>query len=339
MKKEYNITDIAEQAGVSIATVSRAINGTGPVRESTKQRILQIAHELNFWGVRPSTPAGTSNTIGVILPDLYDFFYSNLLKGIDQEASKTNSSILVSSSHSDMPFTTNILQTMTNGQVNGLIVMVPVIHDEMMDYLDKIPLPIVLLNSGTPSKKYSVINIDNFQGAYAATEHLIGHGYENIGIIAGMQGNFDADDRLKGFRSALEDNNLPLIPELVAHQEFTTQGGYFGFTRLMSQKVKPRAIFCSTDMMALGAIEAATEMNIKIPEQVALCGFDNLHFDNIFFGNMLTPKLTTVHVPVSEVGANAVRCLLDMISTTPAKRKVISEKVSTGLVIRSSCGC
>jgi LacI family transcriptional regulator len=331
-----NIHEIARRANVSVATVSRALNRNGPVREETRQRILQIAKEFNY---RPNPLArGLSknqiDTIGVILPELAGEFFMDILCGIDEEAYYANCYIMVSSSHSQRNIVETLVEFMASGRADGVILMAPQMHAEVLELIKKSNRPIVLLNSSRDITQSVSFNINNYQGAYAITEHLIQHGYKNIAMIQGPAGNCDADERWRGFKEALLHHALPLQNELVVRGDFVIKSGYYGFIRLMSSLKKPEAIFAANDMMALGAYEAAKSMGLVIPKDIALVGFDD-----IYLTRLLSPRLTTVHVPISELGNKAVRYLLKMINCEVDPKKPHREELSTGLVIGGSCGC
>lgn len=331
-----NIHEIARQANVSVATVSRALSGNGSVREQTRQRILQIAEELNY---KPSSVArGLSkkrtDTIGVILPELADEFFMDILHGIDEEAYRANCYVMVSSSHSQRNIVETLLEFMASGRADGVILMAPQMHGEVAQFIRKSNRPIVLLNSHCDAGETVNFNINNYQGAYAMTEHLIGHGYKRIGMIQGPEGNCDADERFRGFKEALEQRSLALQKDWIVRGDFTSKSGYYGFMRLMSCQQKPEAVFAANDMMAVGAYEAARSSSLKIPENVAVVGFDD-----IYLTRLLSPRLTTVHVPIQELGIQAVRYLLKMINGTVDSQAAHRELLSTGLVIGGSCGC
>lgn len=331
-----NIVEIARQAGVSVATVSRALNNHGAVRDATRDRILKIAKELNY---KPNPIArglskNRTDTIGVILPALTDEFFRDILRGIDEEAYRAHRYIMVSSSHSQRNIVETSVEFMVSGRVDGVILMAPQLHNELLEIIKKSPRPIVLLNSCHDVTPAVSFNINNYQGAYAITEHLIKHGYRHIAMIQGPEGNCDAEERLRGFREALRDHDLPLRSEMTVRGDFSTKAGYYGFMRLMSQSKKPEAIFAANDMMAVGAYEAAKSSNTEIPKDVAVVGFDD-----IYLTRLLSPRLTTVHVPIIELGNKAVRYLLQMINCEVDPKQPYREEVSTGLVIGGSCGC
>jgi len=333
---DININEIARRAGVSIATVSRALNNTGSIREATRQKILQIAEELNY---KPNPIARSlsrkhTDTIGVILPELVDEFFMDIIRGIDEEAYRNDQYVMVSSSHSKRDIVQTLLEFMSSGRVDGVILMAPQFRDELTELIQKNKRPVVLLNSHNFINDSICFNINNYQGALAIVEHLIGHGYKKIGMIQGPEGNCDADERFRGFKDALIKNSLSILDSIVVPGDFTAKSGYYGFIRLMSQSQKPDAIFAANDMMVVGAYEAARSSNIKIPQDVAIVGFDD-----IFLSRFLIPRLTTVHVPIVELGTKAMRYLLKMISGEVDSRQPHREELSTGLVIGGSCGC
>lgn len=333
---EINITEIAKKAGVSIATVSRALNNNGPVREETRKKVLRIAEEFNYQPnpIARSLSRKKTDTIGVILPELVDEFFMDIIRGIDEESYRSNQYVMVSSSHSQRNIVKTLLEFMNSGRVDGVILMAPQMGGELSELIEKNKRPLVLLNAGNTVPDSVCFNVNNFQGAYSVTEHLVGHGYKRIAIIQGPEGNCDADDRFRGFKSALKKNSIKFLPSLKITGDFTEKSGYYGFMRLLSQPEKPEAIFAANDMMALGAYEAARDSNVRIPQDVAIVGFDNVNISRL-----LTPRLTTVHVPIVELGTKAVRYLLKMINGDVDPRESYREELTTGIVIGSSCGC
>jgi DNA-binding LacI/PurR family transcriptional regulator len=331
-----NIKVVAKRAGVSIATVSRAFNEQELVREDTRNKIIQIARDLNY---KPSPIArGLStkitDTIGVILPDLVGEFFMDIIHGIDEEAYKANQYVMVSSSHSQRNMVETLIEFMASGRVDGVILMAPQMHREVAEFLKKSKRPIVLINSCPDLTDAVSFQIDNYQGAYSIVEHLIGHGYKEIAIIKGPAENCDSQERYSGFLDALHKNNLSSKSSFEVSGDFGIKSGYYAFMRLMSQSKKPDAIFISNDMMAVGAYEAAKVSNIHIPHDVALVGFDD-----IYLSKLLNPRLTTVHVPISELGAKAVNYLIRIINGEVNAKQTYKEVLSTGLVIGGSCGC
>ena len=331
-----NINVVAKKAGVSIATVSRAFNSESLVKEATREKIFKIAHELNY---KPSPIARSlstqlTDTIGVILPDLVGEFFMDIIHGIDEETYRAHKYLMVSSSHSERNMVETIVEFMSSGRVDGVILMAPQMHKEIDELLKKSKRPIVLINSCPELTNVVNFQFDNFQGAFDCVEHLIWHGYKKIGIIKGPEENCDAQERYIGFCEALKKNDLVRDASLEFPGDFGIKSGYKGFIKIINQNAKPDAIFIANDMMAIGAYEAAKELKIKIPHDVAIAGFDD-----IYLSKLLSPRLTTVHVPISGLGAKAVNYLLKMISGEVTASMAYKEVLPTELIIGGSCGC
>ncbi|NWF88676.1 MAG: LacI family DNA-binding transcriptional regulator [Ignavibacteriaceae bacterium] len=331
-----NINVVAKKAGVSIATVSRAFNEFELVKEDTRARIIKIARELNY---KPSPIARglstqTTDTIGVILPGLVGEFFMDIIHGIDEEAYKANRYVMISSSHSERNIVETLIEFMASGRVDGVILMAPQMQKEVADFLKKSKRPIVLINSSPDLTDIVNFQIDNYRGAFNCVEHLIDHGYKKIAIVKGPAENFDAKERFNGYLDALMKNKLSVNSDFEVQGDFEIKSGYQAFKKLIQSPEKPDAIFISNDMMAIGAYEAAKELNIKIPADIAVAGFDD-----IYLAKLLNPRLTTVHVPIADLGAKAVSYLLKMISKEVDPAKFYKEVLPTELVIGGSCGC
>ncbi|MCL5029421.1 MAG: LacI family transcriptional regulator [Bacteroidetes bacterium] len=334
---KVDIKKVAEKAGVSIATVSRVFSNSDLVRQPTKDKVLKISKELNYIPnpIARSLSRQLTDTIGVVLPDLVGEFFMDIIHGIDEEAYKQNWFVLVSSSHSKRNILETLIEFMGSGRVDGVILMAPQIDERINEIIRKSKRPIVLINAGGDTNNNANFKVDNFQGAYTIVEHLIqNHSYKIIGMVEGPKDNYDAIDRSNGYYKALQKYGLNKNGSMVVPGDFSVEGGYHGFKKLISNKVKPDAIFMANDMMAVGAYQAAKELKIRIPEDIALVGFDD-----IYLSQFLHPRLTTVHVPIAELGSKAVIHLLGMIKDKKLKKKSFVEILSTCLVIGGSCGC
>ncbi len=334
---KIDIHKVARKSGVSIATVSRALNGSTLVKPATKEKILKIVEELNYIPnpIGRSLSKRSTETIGVVLPDLVGEFFMDFIHSIDEEAYKCNWHVLISSSHSQRNIIETVMELMGSGRVDGVILMAPQIQNEVSEILQKSKTPVILVNTCGDFQKLDQIKVDNFKGAYNVVEHLIKvHKYKKIGIINGPKGNCDAEERLSGYLSALRKNKIPRDPSLIMNGNFDVESGVLGFSTLMNQPVKPEAIFTTNDMMAVGAYEVAKELGYKIPHDIAIAGFDD-----IYLSQFLSPRLTTIHVPISDLGSKAVEYLLDKINKKNGNGKVHFEVLPTELVIGGSCGC
>ena len=327
------IRDVATRAGVSVATVSRALNQSGPVREDTRRRIEAAARALRY---RPNSAARSLITrrtrmLGVLLPDLHGEFFSELIRGIDQAAQAEGYHLLLSSSHDHALELEAALHGM-HARVDGLVVMAPTVEARVLQALLPRSVPVVLLNSADGAHAQSSLRIDSYGGARAVVQHLIGHGHRRIGIINGPAQNFDAEQRLRGYRASLAEAGLGNDPALEVRGDFSGAGGYAGAEALLRLSVRPTAVFAANDAMALGALSAFRAAGVAVPQDMALIGFDDVSSTQYAI-----PPLSSVHGQISDLGGRAVVRLAEAIagreSATP------QETLAATLVLRRSCGC
>lgn len=328
------IRDVAQRAGVSVATVSRVLNDSGPVHEDTRVRIHEAARALRFVPNSAARSLSTrrSNTLGVLLPDLHGEFFSELIRGLDLAARRHKHHLIVSSSHDDRQEVEAALRAM-RGRVDGLILMSPDIAAETL--VAEIPesLPTVLLNSAVRDDRFDTLEIDNGGGARAMVEHLLRCGHERIAMVQGAPRNHDAHERLRGYRSALEAAGITPRREWEQPGDFTEEAGYHGAVALLALEPRPTAIFAANDATAIGAFSAVRDAGLRVPEDMAVVGFDDVPI-----ARYVNPPLTTVRVSISELGARAAETLLAALADGAAHRRrhVV---LPTALVVRASCGC
>jgi len=326
------IKDVARAAGVSVASVSRALNGHESVTESTRKRIVEIAGELRYVphaGAR-SLITRRTQTIGVLLPDLYGEFFSELIRGMDSAARARGLHLLVSSSHGSPSEAAEALRTL-QGRVDGLLVMAP--HSDNGVLATNIPagLPTVLMNTRLADTDFPTLSIDNQGGAIAMMNHLVGVGHESIAFIAGLSGNFDAEERLAGYRETLA-RLLPKADETILPGDFNEESGYEAGLAICALGRRPDAIFAANDMMALGCLFALTEKGLRVPDDIALAGFDDIPI-----ARFVSPQLTTVRVRIADLGRDALERLVMQIEAPDVERPA-SVPLSCEIVIRMSCG-
>lgn len=331
-----NINQVAKKAGVSIATVSRALNGSELIREETRNKILEIAKDLSYIPnpIARGLSKHITETIGVILPDLVGEFFMNIIHSIDEEAHKANRYILISSSHNERDIVETTIEFMSSGRVDGVILMAPQMRKEISEVIKKSKRPVVLINAREELNNTVNFKVDNYQGALDNIKHLIGHGYKKIAIVKGPADNSDAYERFLGYKSALKENNVPIKNKLILEGDFSIKSGYSAIKNLIESGESFDAVFASNDMMAVGIYEAAKELNLNIPNDFAVTGFDD-----IYLGKLLSPRLTTVRVPISELGSKAVSHLLMMINNNNGVDVSHKEVLATNLVLGNSCGC
>lgn len=327
------IKDVARAANVSVATVSRVYNGSELVRDVTRLRVLEAADQLGYipHGAARSLITSRTNTIGVLLPDLYGEFFSEVIRGIDQTAQRHGFHLLVSSSHDGRPAVEAALRSM-RGRVDGLIVMWP--EMDAQTAVRNLPegFPVVLLNSPVGPDAFDVITIANFDGAWAMTRHLLDLGHRRIAIIKGAEGNFDAAERLRGYVAALSQAGVIPDPALELPGDFSEASGYHAVTELLRAGPPPTAIFAANDSMAIGALSALREAGLGVPRDVAVAGFDDIPMSQY-----LDPPLSSVHVDISALGERATLRLLEAIREKEHHERR-AETLPTTLVLRRSCG-
>lgn len=328
------IRDVAKRAGVSVATVSRVLNDSGPVRESTRQRILEAARELRFVpnSAARSLTTRRTNTLGVILPDLHGEFFSEVIRGLDHTAREHHQHLLVSGARNDRDEVEAAIRAM-RGRVDGLVLLSPTSGAETL--LADLPesLPVVLLGCPSSGERFDSLEIDNFGGAHELVTHLVRCGHRRIAHIRGAEHNRDAEERLRGYRAALEAAGIPPCRALELPGDFSDDAGATAALAAMRLDPRPSAIFAANDAMAIGALGALRAAGFRVPQDVALVGFDDVPV-----ARHLSPALTTMHVGIYELGVRAARTLVAAIAQGSAHRRshiVLPPR----LVVRESCGC
>ncbi|HEX2222760.1 MAG TPA: LacI family DNA-binding transcriptional regulator [Thermoanaerobaculia bacterium] len=339
------IKEVAREAGVSVATVSRVFTGKGPVQEETRRRVLEVAARLRYLPNATARSLTTNKTgaLGVLLPDLYGEFFSEVIRGIDLAARRRGYHVFVSSSHSDRSEVETVLRAL-RGRVDGLLVMSPEVDAQALQANLPAALPVTLLNTEWEGSDVPSLNIDNHGGAYAMARHLVGLGHRRIAFVEGAPGNYDARERLRGYRDGLRDSVDPAvgaaeIASLEIPGEFSEESGYRAGAALLRLDPRPTAVFAANDAMAIGLLSALQEAGVRVPADIAVAGFDDIPI-----ARFLTPALTTVRVGIAELGARALERLLAAVENPeddangPPGGERRHEVLPVHLVVRGSCG-
>ncbi|MFC0633108.1 LacI family DNA-binding transcriptional regulator [Brevundimonas balnearis] len=327
--KAPTIRDVARVAGVSVASVSRVLNGLGPVTEHTRRKVFDAAAELRYVphsGAR-SLSTSRTDTVGVILPDLFGEFFSELIRGLDVAARERGLHLLVSSSHDHADDAAAAVRNL-RGRVDGLIVMSPHLASANLAASLVGNLPTLTLNGALDDETQPSIVVDNHGGAAEATRHLIAGGRRSIAHIAGPAGNLEAEARLAGYLEAMADAGLP---SRVIDGDFDQASGHRAGRVLASEAERPDAVFAGNDMMAVGALLAFREAGLRCPQDVALCGFDDVPI-----AALVSPGLTTMRISIADVGRRALGRLADRIGGAATGQQPMREIVRPQLVARES---
>lgn len=327
------IKDVAKAANVSVATVSRALNGHQNVAEPVRERVIAVAAELRYspHHAARSLSSRRTQTVGVVLPDLHGEFFSELMRGIDQVARTCGQHLLVSSYHGNPEEQGAALRAM-RGRVDGLLLMSPYVHDA--DFLARnvdASLPLVLMNAAQSGGQAS-IGIDNYGGARAMVAHLVAAGHRRIAFISGPEDNDDARERLRGYRDGLAAAGEAFLPWELPGQ-FDEDSGHRAGQALLALDDRPDAVFAANDMMAIGCLYALGRAGVRTPADIAVVGFDDIPL-----ARYVHPSLTTMRVDIAELGASALKALLEIEVSGHASTAAVAVLLEPAIVIRDSSG-
>ncbi len=328
------IKEVARKAGVSIATVSRVLNHVGAVDERTRDLVSRAVLDLRY----VPNPIGRglsrqkTEAIGLLLPDLFGEFFSEVIRGADQTAQLHRHHLVVSSSHNSREEIAAAVRMM-RGRVDGLLIMSP--HIDANTLRENLPphLPVILINAGVEGDDYDSLNVDNFAGSAAMVRHLLDHGHRCIALIKGSEDNLDARERLRGYRHALTAGGGERREEYEIAGNFSEASGYDAVRKILRLEPRPTAIFACNDTTAIGAMSALRDAGVVVPDEIAVAGFDDIPISSY-----LTPSLTTVHIDINQVGVLAVETLLRAVGKRNAHPKE-HRMIPTTLALRESCGC
>lgn len=312
-----------------MASVSRVLTGAGAVTEATRKRVMEAVEQLQYVphsGARSLSTSKTS-TVGVILPDLYGEYFSELIRGMDLAARALGYHLIVSSSHDDAEEASAAIRSM-RGRVDGLIVLSPHLGAANLASSLAGRLPVLLMNGGADAGRPSIV-VDNHGGAVAAVQHLISTGRRRIAHIAGPAGNLEAEARLAGYLEAMAGAGLPTS---VLDGAFTKASGHEAGVRLAQLADRPDGLFAGNDNMAVGAMLALQEAGIRVPEDVGVVGFDDVPL-----ASLVPPGLTTLRLNIADMGRSALERVVRCIdSAGAADADVACEVVRPELVVRPS---
>jgi len=340
MKKYTSMKDIARLAKVSRTTVSFVLNNRTDMKisEATRKKVLNIAKKLDYYphAIATSLVKKKTRTIGLILCQELGSVFSDALipqviLGVSTVAQKRDYKVLLQYIENSKK-KGSYYQLVREKRVDGVILSGPRSDDEELLSLKSEDFPIVLMGQ-IDKDNFSCSDVDNIKAAKEIVSHLISHGHKKIAMITNAPLNYTASRfRLLGYKEALQENSINYNKELIGIGNFTPQSGFEVMQKLLSSKKLPTAVFVASDVVAFGAMDAIREKGMKIPNDIALVGFDNVNMSRYVY-----PSLTTVNLPAFDIGKNVASLLIDIIEKNGNKdKKIILE---TQLVIRKSCGC
>lgn len=309
-----NITiyDVAREANVSMATVSRVVNGNPNVKPTTRKKVLEVIDRL---GYRPNAVARglaskKTTTVGVIIPDISNVFFAELARGIEDIATMYKYNIILSNSDQNKDKELHLLNTMLGKQVDGLVFMSGNITKEHVEEFEKSPVPIVLAGSIEETGKIPSVNIDHEQAVFDAVTTFIEEGHKNIGLVIGpLHDPVNMHKKLAGYKRALSEAGIEYNEDLIAEGDYTYDSGIEAFEKLLEAQNRPTAIMVGSDEMALGVVHGAEDKGFVIPDD-----FEVITSDNTRLSLMVRPQLTTIVQPLYDIGAVAMRLLTKLMN-------------------------
>ncbi|OXS74214.1 LacI family DNA-binding transcriptional regulator [Domibacillus enclensis] len=330
------IKDVAHELGLSVSTVSRALNDKPDIKKETREKVLEAMKRLNY---SPNANARSliqkkSNMIGLMLSDITDPFFSEVALGVEDVFSKVGYQIIYGNTFLDLDKEKQFLSNLLERKIDGLIMKPGKLDAELMSLVERLEVPVVLLRKLDENEKHlniSTIDVDHYMAAYKAVEYLINIGHQNIGFIGMSKDVNEEEERLNGFSDCLRDHSLEHSVDNVVISGTGIKHGGTGIQRLMEKKPKITAVFAANDLLAIGALEWLAKNNYRVPEEVSVIGFEDLEISSLHWIN-----LTTVKLPRKKIGTQSAEMLMHMLSSENFEKKEV--ELDTQLIIRKSSG-
>lgn len=303
------IKDVAKEAGVSIATVSRVINKSP---KASKASVTSVTQAMAKLGYRPNAAAKalvsqSSNTVGVLVGDVSDPFFGTLVKAVDNVAHQNGKHILIGNGYHSAEDERQAIELLINNRCDALVIHSKGLSDEELIGYAKEVKGLVFINRYIPQVSERCIALDNHKGAYLATEYLIRHGHTKIACVASSHQIEDSDQRIQGYLAALKDNHIELPSSYIEYGEPNSDGGEIAMTNLLTKSLEMTGVVAYNDYMAAGALSVLDENGIKVPDQISMLGFD----DGLI-ARYISPRLTTIRYPIAMMAERAARLALSL---------------------------
>jgi len=320
MKSVKNIKELAKLLNLSVTTVSRVLNGKGKsfrISEETSKRVFDTAKEFNYSPNRVARglKLEKTDTIGLIIPDIANPYFGSIAKTIELEARNNGYSIILCDSLDDVNTEAELLQLLAGRKVDGIIIAPTGKLSNHITEIQKQGIPVMVIDRYLPNTNIPYVTTDNYLGALLATGHFISMGHRHIACIQGINGVSANNDRVKGYRDALQKHGIPVTETMILGTDFGEENGYIQTKKLMTLPERPTAIFALSNLISLGSIRALKEAILTIPDDISIISFDEQPWSAF-----LTCPMTTVEQPREEIGRLALNALLNLIN------KVLPEK-------------
>jgi LacI family transcriptional regulator len=334
-QQRVTMSDVAREAGVSLMTVSRVVNNKGEISQETRQMVQDVIERLGYRpsGIARSLAGGQTYTIGLVVPDIANPYFSGIAHGVASVANVEGFGVLLCDCEEDTSLELTMLDVLEEKRVDGVIVAAPRTRTEELLPILARHQNVVVINrlfeeTDTPVASGYVLNND-MTGAYLSTCHLLGSGHQVIGFLAGPASSYGSMRRLVGYRTALEENGLEVISEIVRYCIPTVDGGKDATTQLIQEHPEITALFCFNDLVAIGALQSCHQLDLSVPADLAVIGYDDIPM-----ASWVTPTLTTCKVNFEDMGKKATRLLFNHINNCAGNCKNIV--LEPQIVIRDS---
>ncbi|EJL6956787.1 substrate-binding domain-containing protein [Vibrio cholerae] len=324
--------DIARLAGVSTSTVSHVINKSRFVSDEIAERVNNAAQQLNYApsALARSLKMNRTKTIGMLVTTSTNPFFGEVVKGVERSCYHQGYNLILCNTEGDNQRMKASINTLLQKRVDGLLLMCSTLEGERLDVFDLYPdIPIVVMDWGPILFASDKIQDNSLQGGYMAAKHLIECGHKEIGCITGPLIRHQAQMRYEGYKRALAEAGIAINPDWIVESDFECEGGYQAFEKLYQRGKLPSALFVSNDMMAMGVIQAASQRGLRVPDDLSLIGYDDVHI-----AKFMTPALTTIHQPKYRLGKAAVDTLLYRLENPDTTAQVV--QLEPTLVVRNS---
>lgn len=324
------IYEVAKLAGVSLSTVSRVLNGHKTVNETLKAKVDSAVRELNY---RPSSVARSlatnrSDSVGILVSELNTPFFGEMMRAIEMTLRASNKHVIITVGHNDEEQEKDGVEFLVSRNCDAIIMHVEGLGDDTIRHINDTKIPVALVNREIAGLDDACMTLNNENGGYLCTRHLIDQGHTSIAYIAGPKAKHDANERLAGHKRALHEAGLTNDEGLFYQGDFTEFGGINGLTTLLQRDIPFSALVCANDWMASGAITCARDKGLSLPEQLSIVGFDDMLFAHHVF-----PKLTTVNNPIYQMGEMAARYILNKVY---GEKQPVTNLFEPELIVRDS---
>ncbi|PAR32734.1 substrate-binding domain-containing protein [Vibrio metoecus] len=324
--------DIARLAGVSTSTVSHVINKSRFVSDEIAERVNNAAQQLNYApsALARSLKMNRTKTIGMLVTTSTNPFFGEVVKGVERSCYHKGYNLILCNTEGDNQRMKASINTLLQKRVDGLLLMCSTLEGERLDVFDRYPdIPVVVMDWGPILFASDKIQDNSLQGGYMAAKHLIECGHKEIGCITGPLIRHQAQMRYEGYKRALAEAGIAINPDWIVESDFECEGGYQAFEKLYERGKLPSSLFVCNDMMAMGVIQAASQRGLRVPDDLSLIGYDDVHI-----AKFMTPALTTIHQPKYRLGKAAVDTLLYRLENPDTTAQVV--QLEPTLVVRSS---